>query len=161
MSDENPVSLEAALANNPKPWEEKTDASLAIKQVGKITFAPEGGPYGGCRYDIFNGVEEYNTFFETNLGLLVVAQTILADGSIAVLYTRTLDDDELEVLGQRGHIIENMLKDFRAEKAKRKEEEEKQALTDYEELKRLAEIGRHCEKSHGAVIKQLRNKGKK
>lgn len=147
-----------------------TDRALVMEQPGMIAYGPGGGPYSGCAVKLFrndlegqDAVEQMNAFFTQNGNLLVVSFQPVPNGDIYVVYTKTLVDDELEVVKQRGHIIEEMLNKFRAEKKAAQEAADASVNAKVSEVERLATIGEQCEKNHGSVVKQLRaaKKGKK
>ena len=154
-------------AHNPP----KEDPRFVIVPVGKIPYTAYGVHYSGCKAIQFvagddepervyrSASERMNRYFELNMGLLLVDCFVSADGeAITAIITRTLDDDQLEIVSERAHIIETMVQEKREAKAKALAEAEKTVETEEKRLRELAAHGEHCLKNHGAITKQLREK---
>lgn len=135
-----------------------------LERIGNVALDTTGGVFSGCKFKFFASDEELNNFFRDNANVMLVDWKYDSEnGGIMGALTNTLDADQLEVIKMRTEVIEaevNKLKEARD--AERAAEEAKQHEA-VEESLRLAKVGEHCEKSHGSVIKQMRekNKGKK
>lgn len=132
-----------------------------LERIGNVALDTNGGTFSGCKLMKFDNEANLNDYFKLNANIMLVDWRL--DGNYGCIYamvTNTLDADQLEVIKFRTDVIE-----AEVQKLKDKRDEERaasQAATDkqVEEKMRLAEIGEHCEKNHGSVIKQLRNKSK-
>lgn len=141
-----------------------------IARVGSMPFTAHGHHYSGCKILYFesmssNGklltaIEQANEYFVGHQNVMCVDWK--ADmGSLTLIVTNVLTDEEMEVLNLRGKIISEMVKEEQEKKAKALEEAEERVHADEIKLRELAKHGEHCLKNHGSVVKTMREKGKK
>lgn len=163
MSDEIDVALDAE-----QTIPEKRE--FVIDRPGFINYAEARGNYSGCFLRTFTGMsgngvdnqsqsatEELNEFFRQRANLLVVG--IWRSGSVIdVLYTNTLEGEELEEFNEYSRSISIHMAEWRKERAERKAKREQKEVDAQAEIKRKLQQAEHCEKNHGALERKAKKK---
>lgn len=117
----------------------------------KTVFFPGGGA------EVSKAMNDY--FAAVGRGCLYCGEVVMSDG-LLVYYTKRIEQEKLDVIGELQIKIDEMVAAVMAERATAAREEEERALHETEEQKRLAALGAQCEANHGAVIKERREEKK-
>ena len=108
---------------------------------------------GGTRVSVAEAMEE---FFAANPGMLVVSITPMTDDTVLVLYTKTLDEEEIEVLQEYGaELLAKVEARRAAEQAEKEKEAEEKELKD-RETRELAEWARTHKDLFDAKVREVR-----
>ena len=95
----------------------RTRAVLARAEANGRGFINIGGQFTGhyskCK-SVVLGADSVDFFFEQNQGMLIVNMLALTDGRVLVTYTKTLDEEEIEVLQEFGNELMEKVEQRRA-----------------------------------------------
>lgn len=132
-----------------------------LERIGNVALDTIGGVFSGCKMMTFKDAKTLNTYFRENANVMLVDWKL--DGNYGTLYcfvTNTLDAHQLKVIKWRTDAIEKYVQEEKDKDEAERAAAEEQLNKDATEKLRLADVGAHCEKSHGSVIKQMREKNK-
>ena len=132
------------------------DRKMTINRPGFINYASQkdGGKYAGCKLVQLSGHEAVNDFFAKNENLLVIELWRDAPGNVwYVLYTNTLEGDDLTDFLDFQEEVSRAMADRREKRRKERMEQEEKDEADAKEQARLAEVGKKCLANHGKKAK--------
>lgn len=141
---------------------------FVISRPGHINYAEARGNYIGCKMMTFthtyaNGAagvtatENMNEFFRQHANLLVVGIWPF-ERHVDVLYTNTLEGEELEEFNEYSRSVALHMADWKRERAERRSKRDEATAAAESEVKRLVAKGKKCEVDHGGLNKKLKGK---
>ncbi len=161
MSDDNKVDVALTVEQATLP----AVREFVIDRPGHINYAEQRGNYVGCKIvsftrspisdvtDVKSAADKMNTFFREQANLLVVGIWPFAD-RIDVLFTNTLDGEQLEEMKENERVVALHMQEWKKERAERQTAQQVQQNKAQEEVKRLVAKGRKCENDHGGLGKK-------
>ena len=160
MNENEPFTLREVKETSP---EIRTSAAAHSPRfgAGPLNLAiPDRGHIFGVKVREFANATELNNWATENPTALIVFFETMQNGGLVVVYGVLEDDTTREEKQMAAQWADQKLQEYRAQKAKAKENEENIAIAQRLEDDRLRSAGRRCLENHSVVDSGLKGRTK-